>query len=326
MRADDPQPLEPVSIEASLTESGVSIQSQSRFVSAIDRLFGGLFAWPAAYVDGRISKKNLQDEIERREIEAKADLRLQGELKAEELRIAIDYMRQRKEAESVLNLSAVATLALEDLREKTGPDGDAKSDEPISDDWLNWFRNFSEKASSDEVRRLWAKILAGETRKPGRFSVGTLRTLAEVDHQLATLFQKHVNHLFWNEYIIKNDKVKGVELLELADLEDAGLLREVNGLMGFNQTFSPAGKLDFEQNGVILELEAAEGTSFRISVIRLSRAGRELFSILPKPDPAMAFRRLVELLPEEITSAKLGFVVERLGSDEYRWTTTEVLR
>lgn len=323
---NDPQPLEPVSIEASLTDSGASIQSQSRFISAVDRLFGGLFAWPAAYVDGRISKKKLLDEIGRKEIEAKADLKLHGELRSEELRIAVEYMRQRRDAESVLNLTAVTALALNDLREEKTTDNDNKSDEPISDDWINWFRDFAEKASSDEVRTLWGKILSGEAKAPGRFSIGTLRTLAEIDQRVGKLFQKHVDHLLWEKYIVQTEELRGEILLELTELEDAGLLREVNGMMGFDQHFDDKGVRYFEEGNAVLELGAPEGTKFRLSVILLSRAGRELFSLLPQPAPETALRKIVDVAPASVASAKLGVVASRTAPNEFEWITTEVLR
>jgi hypothetical protein len=223
-------------------------------------------------------------------------------------------------------LSTVAQLALEDLRETTATVDEAEATDDISDDWLNWFQDFAEKASSDQVRVLWGKILAGEARRPGRFSIGTLRTLAEVDQATALLFQKYVDHLLWDQYIIKQDGLKGQALLELTALEDAGLVREVNGMIGFDHKFGPEETRYMEQGNVVLELGAKEGISFRLSVILLSRAGRELFSILPQPGPDAALRKVAQVVPESIKSIKLGVVVGRTGPDQFQWITTEVLR
>jgi hypothetical protein len=243
-------PLETVSIEASLTESGVSLNTKSRFVSALDRMFGGMFAIPAAFLEGRAAKAKLLSELDRERTQALAKLQLAGELNLEEIELAAECIAKQREVQRVLNLGSVAEIALEDLRgegaEESGPAGD------ISDDWLNWFQDFAEKASSEEVRTLWGKILAGEAKSPGRFSIGTLRTIAEVDQTIARVFQKYADHLLFGQFIIKPDEVKGETLLELTSLEDAGLLREVNGMVGFNHTFDDQGTRYFEESGVVL--------------------------------------------------------------------------
>ena len=321
----DENPLEPVSIEASLTESGVSLSTKSRFVSALDRMFGGLFAIPAAFLEERAARVRLQAELDRKRTAELAELELAGELKLKQIELAADCIAKGREARRLLNLASVAQIAIEDLRDHSSASDAGTAASEISDDWLNWFQDFAEKASSESVRTLWGKILAGEARKPGRFSIGTLRTLAEIDHDTALLFQKHIDHLLWDQYIIKPENLEGLELLELTALEDAGLLREVNGVLGFDQKFPADGKLDFEQGGAVLELEAPEGTSFRISVILLSRAGRELFSVLHPPPADAALRRIVELVPASVTSATLGVLVDRSGG-QFRWRKTEVIR
>jgi hypothetical protein len=318
-------PLEPVSFEATLTESGVSLSTKSRFISALDRMFGGLFAIPAAFLEGRAAKTQLLAQLDRERTDAQAKLQLAGELKIAEIELAAECIAKERDARQLINLASVAQIALEDLRENK-PTEETEPDSEISNDWLNWFQDFATKASSDSVRTLWGKILAGEARQPGRFSIGTLRTLAEVDQPTALLFQKHVDHLFWNRYIIKSEELKGKDLLELTALEDAGLLREVNGMKGFDQSFGPDGKIYFEQNDVVLELTAPNGTKFRVSVILLSRAGLELVSILPQPDPSAAFRRIAEVVPKTVQTAKLGPIVSRSGLDSYQWDPVEVLR
>ena len=43
--------------------------------------------------------------------------------------------------------------------------------EDISKDWLNEFRGIACKKSSEDAQNLFSKVLAGEIRKPGSFSL-----------------------------------------------------------------------------------------------------------------------------------------------------------
>ena len=58
----------------------------------------------------------------------------------------------------------------------------------ISDDWLNQFRDVACQKSSEEAQDLFSKVLAGEIRKPGSFSLRALTTLSDMDQNVATIF------------------------------------------------------------------------------------------------------------------------------------------
>ena len=58
----------------------------------------------------------------------------------------------------------------------------------IGDDWLNGFRDVACKKSSEEAQDLFSKVLEGEIRKPGSFSLRALTTLSDMDQNVATLF------------------------------------------------------------------------------------------------------------------------------------------
>ncbi len=60
----------------------------------------------------------------------------------------------------------------------------------ISDDWLNRFRDSACEKSSEEAQELFAKVLAGEIRKPGSFTLKALSTLADMNQEVAQLFNK----------------------------------------------------------------------------------------------------------------------------------------
>ena len=59
----------------------------------------------------------------------------------------------------------------------------------ISDDWLNQFRDVACQKSSEEAQDLFSKVLAGEIRKPGSFSLRALTTLSDMDQNVAMIFK-----------------------------------------------------------------------------------------------------------------------------------------
>ena len=61
--------------------------------------------------------------------------------------------------------------------------------EDINDDWLNQFREVACKKDSEEAQELFSKVLAGEIRKPGSFSLKALTTLADIDQHVAMVFK-----------------------------------------------------------------------------------------------------------------------------------------
>ena len=60
----------------------------------------------------------------------------------------------------------------------------------ISSDWLNSYEDIAENMSSDEMQTRFAKILAGEIKRPSSFSIKSVKLLAEIDTQTASLFAR----------------------------------------------------------------------------------------------------------------------------------------
>jgi hypothetical protein len=81
--------------------------------------------------------------------------------------INVDGMfRTEEERRKLENRASAAKAALDDVQTNPGS-ADAKVE--IEDDWLNLFARLAEDKSSDELRRLFGKILAGEIRNLAHF-------------------------------------------------------------------------------------------------------------------------------------------------------------
>ncbi len=70
------------------------------------------------------------------------------------------------------------------------------SDEPkdvINEDWLNFFSTEAAQKSSGDMQVLFGKILAGEIKNPGTFSIKSIQTLSHMSQSVAQLFMDVCN-------------------------------------------------------------------------------------------------------------------------------------
>ncbi len=81
--------------------------------------------------------------------------------------------RTDEEKRKLENRAATVKVAVDEINEN--PTADAKSE--IEDDWLNLFSRLSEDKSSEELQNLFGRILAGEIKRPGTFSLRTIQLL-----------------------------------------------------------------------------------------------------------------------------------------------------
>jgi uncharacterized repeat protein (TIGR03899 family) len=104
---------------------------------------------------------------------------IDGEINIQEaISQRIVYQEEKRQS----NIVAVLNEAAESLGDKTVEDHEPDHD------WTARFFNEVQDVSSDDMRTIWAKILAGEVEKPGSTSARTLTILKNLDRKSARLF------------------------------------------------------------------------------------------------------------------------------------------
>lgn len=86
-----------------------------------------------------------------------------------------------EEAQNQENLEAVFLGAVPDLSPDADPDA-------MSMTWIRHFFESSKMVSDEYVRGVWSRILATEANRPGRYSIQTIRTIADFDRRDAEDF------------------------------------------------------------------------------------------------------------------------------------------
>lgn len=98
---------------------------------------------------------------------------------AEKVRQRIEFQEEKRHH----NIGSAVRQAAEILGDKDVPD-----QEP-DHDWTARFFAEVQDVSSEDMRTIWARILAGEVEKPGSTSLHTLAVLRNMDRRVATIFE-----------------------------------------------------------------------------------------------------------------------------------------
>jgi len=202
------------------------------------------------------------------------------------LRVAarIQYKEQREQQ----NVEAVCANAAEELqKETTVPDG---KPEP---EWIARFFDISSGITSEELQYLWGRILAGEIKRPGSFSLRTLDVLRNLSRKEAENFVKLGNYILRSgekafyidpkAYIFTKDD--GLTFLDILALKDAGLIFENDLEFSFNALGAGVSS-NFVYGPLILMFERKKDTPKLASGVGLlTRVGIELLQLLSvQPD------------------------------------------
>lgn len=239
-------------------------------------------------------------------------IRKQGENIIEKLDVPTEYVKKASEkfaskvVKEQLNLDQIGINAANNLHHETFEEQNQENQEEISDDWLNEFENYAKLKSSDDMRIIFGKILSGEIKNPGTFSIRTIRLISQLDNQAAKLFQLLCSqsismylgqtHLFDSRVVSLNGNAASNSLLNyglsfdnLNILQEYGLIisdynsqmkyapcipnenKEVGATLLFGTQHYAVVPTDIEKYDKILQLN---GVAF-------TKAGKELRKIIP---------------------------------------------
>lgn len=314
-----------LSVEVSVTESGVKAAAKSRFAAAVDRLGGNLVDWVNMPVEGANLRNRAKSDGERDFIVAVANYGVQQlgqdpEFARRALETHFGHLARTQE-----NKDAVLAEALEHLSASNEMPGDEEQSVPPGDlapEFLDRFERYAAEASTEELRSRWGRVLAREVQTPGTMSNKAMRIVDELDPKTAQLFERVCGQARVGSALIECLS-HDLKLAELLSLDDAGLINYAGG--GIMRSFKrssevpPLLSLRFAEWAVTLRTHTpipegkiaepyaigAFGDDVSTSVIKLTDAGQAVASILPDCSEEI-LRRFIERLHAEIPEARFG--------------------
>lgn len=296
-----------ISIEARLTEGGVKAAVKSRVAAALDRLIGGYFD----RIDQNAqAKADVQEALTRAEgiaaLQKLANDPAFGDSLAKSVlptyrQMAIEQDNRNKIAKEMVD-ETISMSQSEYVESKS-------SEEIIDDDWMNAFFRFSGEASSDDMRVLWARVLAGEAHAPGSFSRRTLLSISTLDLYTATQYQNISKRRvgsqgsFLRPHSFDNETYPSIQILS-----EFGLITGFDA-PGTVVTFKTEGRYCFIRfSAAFLVLRMKDNRDVELPAIHATRAGREILSIIPRQefnDAVEIAKEIVSIVAERIDCASM---------------------
>lgn len=186
------------------------------------------------------------------------------------------YKQAISEQYSKERIGMYAAAELADKKEE------AANDEEPSQTWMARFLKYAADVRDEDVMQLWGKVLAGEIKKPGAFSLKTMGILSTLDQRDAINFVKLAPYVMGDDFIPAGafEKV-GISLLDAADLDSFGLIhrrmsKRFKGIpIAANRKYMALPKN-------IETFPAGPDLYFEVSL--LTRAGKKIFGILQPSD------------------------------------------
>jgi hypothetical protein len=253
----------------------LQVLTNKQVSDAIGRLVAGIVDYPMAWVER--GTQSVRDETA-----ARSDLRKAINAAATKQALAdpavITRGMERLLKEAGLkqtNREEVAKQALHDLAQNPP---DAEQTSAPSADFMNHFADHAERASSEQMRDTFARILAGELRKPGSFSLRTMQFMATMDQELAAAVQAARDWQFGQWLHTTKRHQRGLDLVTLRVLEQVGLLST-----GLTRTVEAAkSHCSIFAGELCVTWQTAEATIMDVDGAYLSSVGMQVMS-LTKP-------------------------------------------
>lgn len=203
---------------------------------------------------------------------------------------------------------------LEDLStSEKSPQNENKENPDIDEDWLNIFERYAEDASTERMQLLWGRVLSGEVKKPGKYSIRTLRILSELSQRDAEIFEVYADY-FFDDFSPKSIFRNGQQPLtvnnanNLTHLEYLGLIQGVFAIeIVSSLKFDSSVVILIQENIYFIELKGIPDSKLSFPIYRLTETSRELLSPIPSRDiKKCAISFALGIRCDEIASASYG--------------------
>lgn len=235
------------------------------------------------------------------------------------------------EAERQHNLESIAAQAVEEIA-KHSPD--EKECDEISEDWRRKFTSFAGDVSEPEMQSVWARVLAGEFTRPGSFSYRTLRTISEMQTEIAQIFAEIAQYKFGPDALFVNPEEwsAGVNYSKMKKLLDWDLIVEMPATSTRSFSKDERGRYFFwgvKNAMMIFKPDAPDVTKLPITL--LSQAGREISSLLDENHERSTLNSMAEFLRRTLEDPEgVAVIGKRIDSaivePQFIWGTIEKLQ
>ncbi|MCW8828670.1 MAG: DUF2806 domain-containing protein [Gammaproteobacteria bacterium] len=236
--------------------------------------------------------------------------------------LRVDYQERKRQS----NIESVTSAAAIELA-----NSDDVPNEELDEDWITRFFNSAQDVSSEQMQEIWGRILAGEIKRPGQYSLKTLDFLKNLTKKDATQIEK-VCKLALRYHHMSLIGIKDKKWLEEQRsivpgdhfaLGELGVLYPTDLRIRLFRT--PDIEEDYLLHGsFILSLKRGEIKSeVSLPMWKFTVIGTELLSLLPPSDDIEYLRQIGKFFVSQKGKATLGVVNKRLPNGQINFQIIE---
>lgn len=198
---------------------------------------------------------------------------------------AIEIADQNTKAEAVRREVSIAKAIIYAEEELQKDSSEPPQDSP-QDDWLLRWRECAAGVSSDELQQIWGKVLAGEVKSPGCFSLRTLEFLRNLSQAEAQAIER-ISPFVISGVVYRGDdamlKAEGVSFSYLLAMQELGVLAGVDGL-GLEITWNSDATASFLKaltcHGALILATATDANKIiKLKVCAVTAIGKQVLSL-----------------------------------------------
>ena len=275
-----------------------------------------------AIKDNQHNLNNIDLDGEKLSLMSLDDTSIQNEVSlTERTQQRIEYREQKRQK----NIEDITQKAAIELESET-----TVSDEPVEEDWATRFFDYAEDISNENLQGLWAKILAGEIKKPKSYSLRTLDILRNLSTEEAEVFIKFgslavrssssVFMLNFNEEKLLQEDY-GLNFNDRLLLEELGLLAANDLQFKISKTEGSQRQTVFEIGSIVIVQEKQENKpEQQLKVLVFTKIGEELLQFI-NIRPQMEYLQLLATkLNRELGPVKYANILEKIPNGQVKHT------
>ena len=199
-----------------------------------------------------------------------------AEITAEDITQSIEFQGRKRLA----NVASVVEDAADDLGNKEVPDHEPDPD------WTARFFDCVQDVSSEDMQKLWSRILAGEVESHGRTSLRTLDTLKNMTKRDAEEFRDICSFILAKDFVFYDPqhlhRYRHLEYNKLLHLQDCGLLNVGPNLVkSIKWRSRKISTFTYHVGVLLIDGEQSVGEELKIPEVILTTAGKELSQFVP---------------------------------------------
>ena len=162
-------------------------------------------------------------------------------------------------------------------------DAQAPPERKIDDDWLIRWRDSASKVSAEKLQTLWGRVLAGEVKSPGSFSLRMLEFLKNLSQEEARGVEKLAPFAIDNSFVFSGNQdaleSEGISFSSLVELQDLGIITQAMAGLRVTLQIPQSGRGLFSYNRVLIVTPNAENAELSLAVYRLTSLGSQVLKL-----------------------------------------------